>query len=146
MKWIKSHPFVLSASLHGGSLVAKYPYNYRASPQHAPNLTPDNDVFQYLASSYANTHPTMHHGKPACPGLSVLDEFPNGITNGAQWMNTDGCMQDYNYGQGSCFEIAIEMGCCKYPYSEELEHHWKEHKDALLAFMFKVCKQFLRLN
>ena len=139
MKWIKSYPFVLSASLHGGSLVARYPYDSHPSQQLSPNLTPDNDVFRFLASSYANAHPTMHHGKPSCPGVSVFDEFPSGITNGAAWQNSEGSMQDFNYGQSNCFEISIEMGCCKFPYSEELEHHWKEHKKALIGFMFKVC-------
>ena len=138
MNWIKQHPFVLSASLHGGSLLASFPYAAHPSQTSAPNLTPDDDVFRRLAMTYASTHPTMHHGKPSCPGISVLKEFPNGITNGAAWRNADGEMQDYNYERSNCFEIAVQMGCCKFPYARELEHHWQEHKKALFQFMFQV--------
>jgi hypothetical protein len=48
----------------------------------APALTPDTDVFKYLASSYASTHPTMHQGLPCKPGAAA---FQNGTVNGAAW-------------------------------------------------------------
>ena len=53
--WSKQVPFVLSANLHGGSLVASYPYD--GSPKKAEkedSPTPDDDVFQKLALVYAN--------------------------------------------------------------------------------------------
>lgn len=56
MKWIQSLPFVLSANLHGGSLVANYPYddNPKGRKSDAPNYSPDNKIFQFLAKTYAN--------------------------------------------------------------------------------------------
>jgi len=56
MEWTLAEPFVLSANLHGGALVASYPYDGAAnsSAQRGYRATPDDDVFQELASVYAN--------------------------------------------------------------------------------------------
>lgn len=56
MKWTKSLPFVLSANLHGGSLVANYPFDDSPSEtdSNKPNLSPDNHVFEMLAHVYSN--------------------------------------------------------------------------------------------
>lgn len=46
------------------------------------SLTPDDDVFRFLAKQYADLHPTMHNG------LSCEEDylkFKDGITNGAAW-------------------------------------------------------------
>lgn len=60
MKWIESIPFVLSANLHNGALVANYPYDDNP-PSHVdresktvPNYSEDNEVFQYLAHTFSN--------------------------------------------------------------------------------------------
>jgi len=55
MEWTKSYPFVISANLHGGSVVANYPFDGLAPGQTKGqiNLAPDNDVFQHLAHLYA---------------------------------------------------------------------------------------------
>ena len=144
VKWSKKYPFVLAASLYGGSLVASYPFDAHPKGRSLPHPTNDDDVFRYLASTYANSHPSMHYGKPLCPGPSVGEEFPKGITNGAAWKSKEGGMKDYMYQNSNCFEIGIHMGCCKFPYAQELEHHWKEHKDPLFFFVFQVRNITLR--
>ena len=47
-------------------------------------------------------------------------------------------MQDYNYLHSNCFEITVELSCCKYPPSSELTQEWNNNKEALLAFMEQV--------
>lgn len=66
MNWIKSNPFVLSANLHGGSLVANYPLDdYPINSKNS--ATPDDDVFKEIALTYSMNHATMHLGRP-CAG------------------------------------------------------------------------------
>lgn len=97
MEWISSVPFVLSANLHDGSVVANYPYD--SIPGHPYQTqyskSPDDDVFIQVSKAYSFAHPTMSRGKPNCPGYS--DTFQDGITNGAEWYPIQGGMQDYNY-------------------------------------------------
>lgn len=94
MNWTRSIPFAFSANLHGGSLVANYPFDDAAKdfqPHHDPrplaNPSQDNELFKQLARVYANAHPTMHKS-PKCPMFN--DTFPDGITNGAQWYPVTG--------------------------------------------------------
>lgn len=87
MAWIVSNPFVLSANLHGGSVVASYPFD--SSPSHKEtgeiSLSPDNNVFTHLASLYASHHETMKTGQ-----VCKDDDFINGTTNGAFWFDVPG--------------------------------------------------------
>ena len=137
INWIRDNHFVLSANLHGGSLVASYPYDSnkenimegRASP------TPDDPIFRHLAHVYASNHQTMSHGDPTC-----TEHFPGGITNGAKWYNVPGGMEDVNYLLSSCFEITLELSCCKYPLAKNLKHEWVKNKEALLAYMEETHK------
>ncbi|XP_042883422.1 carboxypeptidase D-like isoform X2 [Penaeus japonicus] len=136
MKWLKEYPFVLSANLHGGSLVANYPWD--DNPQGRSGLysgCPDDTVFKKLAKAYSFAHPKMPHGKP-CNNPRVV--FPDGITNGAKWYSVSGGMQDYNYLNSNCFEITVEMSCNKYPYAKDLPRYWMENKNSLITFMEQV--------
>ena len=87
MTWIVSNPFVLSANLHGGSLVASYPFD--DSAQHSVNgqnsPTPDDLLFKHLALTYSTKHMTMKNGS-----VCQDDSFPNGVTNGADWYDVPG--------------------------------------------------------
>jgi len=141
MKWIKVYPFVLSANLHGGSLVANYPYDDNPSGQNEYTACPDDDIFRSLASTYSKAHPTMHLDNPPweCKGVPP-DHFNGGITNGASWYNVAGGMQDYNYLHTDCFEITVEQGCNKFPNYKDLPRYWKENKEPLIKFIEEVHK------
>ena len=132
MKWIKQYPFVLSANIHNGALVANYPYDSSKSGKSVYTACPDDDIFRQVSLAYSKAHPTMHLGKP-CPADNY--GFKDGITNGAAWYSVVGGMQDYNYFNTNCFEITIEQGCYKFPPASHLEAIWNKNKGALLAFI-----------
>eukprot|EP00794_Sanderia_malayensis_P007495 gene7495-8326_t len=138
-KWIRDNIFVLSANLHGGSLVANYPYDDNPSGKNVYTKSPDDDVFKYLALTYSDAHKTMHLDNPPwdCPGVPV-DHFNHGITNGAKWYNVAGGMQDYNYVHSNCMEITLELGCDKFPAESKLGRYWDENKEALIKFIEQV--------
>lgn len=139
IKWIKSIPFVLSASLHSGALVANYPYDDNPSGQSVYSATPDDDVFRQLARSYSEVHPTMHLANAPWKCKDIPREhFIDGITNGAKWFSVLGGMQDYNYVHSNCFDITLELGCQKFPNASELPEYWQENKEALLSYIEQV--------
>ena len=61
IRWIETYPFVLSAQLHGGALLANYPYDVsrrllhsrQRQPPREYAACPDDRVFRLLASTYA---------------------------------------------------------------------------------------------
>ncbi|XP_062537824.1 carboxypeptidase D-like isoform X1 [Armigeres subalbatus] len=146
-EWINKIQFVLSGSLHGGALVASYPYDNtpnakicRSSSTCAvfnsyvsqPSLTPDDDVFKHLSLTYANNHAKMSQ-RVACKSASP--SFENGITNGAAWYPLTGGMQDFNYIWHGCMEITLEVSCCKFPPAYELRKYWDDNQLSMIKFL-----------
>ena len=61
---------MLSGNIHGGALVASYPFDNTpnsilSSVLSTPSLTPDDDVFKHLAGVYSFNHGRMFAGE-AC--------------------------------------------------------------------------------
>lgn len=143
MNWSLANNFVLSANLHGGALVANYPFDDSAKdfkissdPQTVRNPTEENDIFKHLASVYSSSHRKMYQGKP-CPSF-IRESFPDGITNGADWYAVTGGMQDWSYLHGGTYELTLEIGCYKFPGAEELSTYWMDNKEALIKYIEQV--------
>ncbi|KAM3914084.1 carboxypeptidase N catalytic chain isoform 1-T1 [Leptodactylus fuscus] len=139
--WMQQYNFILSANLHGGAVVANYPFDktkdfrsrgYRRTASYT--ATPDDKLFKSLAMAYSYAHGWMHHG------WNCGDYFPNGITNGASWYSLSKGMQDFNYLYKNCFEITLELSCNKFPREEELEREWFGNREALITFIEQVHK------
>ncbi|KAJ8416466.1 hypothetical protein AAFF_G00357540 [Aldrovandia affinis] len=135
MKWIRSIPFVTSASLHGGDLVVSYPFDLSRHPLERKifSPTPDEQVFKQLARTYADAHSTMANADTDRCGSSFASK--GGIINGALWYSFPGGMSDFNYLHTNCFEITVELGCDKFPAEEELYMGWQQNKEALMSFI-----------
>ncbi|XP_030609634.1 carboxypeptidase Z-like [Archocentrus centrarchus] len=138
MKWIRSIPFVLSANFHDGDLVVSYPYDLSKHPlgRDMFSPTPDDKVFKFLARTYADAHETMSNENARCGSSRTHSQ--KGITNGAQWSNLAGGMQDFNYLHTNCFEVTVNVGCDRFPPEEELAFAWHENQEALIAFLEAV--------
>eukprot|EP00005_Dracoamoeba_jomungandri_P000849 CAMPEP_0174250604 /NCGR_PEP_ID=MMETSP0439-20130205/733_1 /TAXON_ID=0 /ORGANISM="Stereomyxa ramosa, Strain Chinc5" /LENGTH=409 /DNA_ID=CAMNT_0015330727 /DNA_START=18 /DNA_END=1247 /DNA_ORIENTATION=+ len=128
MSWIERHDFMLSANLHGGSVVANYPFdgnsNHRSGEYSACK---DDEAFKNIAYTYAKSNPTMKNNR----------EFHNGITNGAEWYVLYGGMQDWNYLWNGCMELTLELSYTKWPSASSLSSYWRENQQSLIDYMKK---------
>ncbi|XP_072309955.1 carboxypeptidase M isoform X2 [Eucyclogobius newberryi] len=137
IRWLKTETFVLSANLHGGALVASYPYDNSNGGNELMNgasVSPDDDVFVHLAKVYSNSHASMYKGNLCVDSRPFLE----GITNGYKWYALSGGMQDYNYVWAQCLEITLEISCCKFPPVGELPAMWTDNRKALLSYIQQV--------
>lgn len=145
MKWTKTYPFVLGANLHGGSLVANYPFDGNDNNKSGSyTKAPDDALFKHLAKAYSYNHPTMHKGEH-CYDIcgsdreSLLNEkFKDGITNGAKWYVLYGGIQDWVYLNSNCLTITVELGCMKYPLAKDLPTYWQYNKKALIKYILEI--------
>lgn len=145
MNWSIQNPFVLGANLHGGSLVANYPFDGNKQKINGQyDAAPDDSLFVHLARTYAINHPTMSKGEH-CYDIcgqdrtNLLNErFRDGITNGAQWYVLYGGIQDWVYLHTSCLSTTMELGCMKYPHAKELPQYWSYNKKALIKYMLEI--------
>ncbi|TRY63832.1 hypothetical protein TCAL_08292 [Tigriopus californicus] len=131
MDWIKGNPFVLSANMHSGAMVASYPFDDSAAHQSKGrySASPDDKFFRYVAKLYSQNHPQMGQG------VNCRERFEDGITNGANWYDVPGGMQDFNYLHSNAFEITLELTCCKHIPASELAKGWSDNKESMLKYM-----------
>lgn len=121
--------------LYIGAVVVNYPFddylNSKTENQPKESISSDNDVFINMSLSYSFNHPTMRYS----PCNNSEEVFINGITNGAAWYPTSGGMQDYNYWRSGCYEVSLEISCCKYPLASDIEKIWDENKNSLVEYL-----------
>ncbi|TKW19614.1 hypothetical protein SEVIR_4G031700v4 [Setaria viridis] len=130
MNWVKQEHFTASASLHGGALVANYPWDgTRDTGKHYYGC-PDDKTFRHMASVYSQSHYNM----------SLSKEFEGGITNGAFWYPIYGGMQDWNYIHGGCFELTLEISDTKWPKAAELPVIWEHNRMSMLNLLASLIK------
>ncbi|MGH0166103.1 UNVERIFIED_CONTAM: hypothetical protein FKN15_050009 [Acipenser sinensis] len=138
IRWMKNYNFVLSANLHGGAVVANYPFDksrearVRGYRKTSYSATADDKIFKKLARTYSYAHGWMHQG------WNCGDYFDEGITNGASWYSLAKGMQDFNYLHTNCFEITLELSCNKFPAAQELQREWLGNREALVSYLEQV--------
>ena len=150
MQWTLDNPFVISINFHDGAVVANYPWDQRgqrpwekserfrgpAAVLEGLPYTGDHEDFLMLAKLYADRHATMAAGDSGC------GKFAGGITNGAEWYEISGGMQDFNYLYTNCMDITLELSCVKKPLARMLQAEWEANLEPMLAYL-EVAKSVL---
>ena len=49
-----------------------------------------------------------------------------------------GGFQDYSYIVAGCFDITLELGCCKFPPEADLEEYWNDNREALIEYLLQA--------
>jgi hypothetical protein len=118
MNYANSHNFVISQNGHSGALVVNYPWDYTYT------LAPDNDALIKLSLEYSTYNLPMYNGS-----------FPQGITNGAAWYVTTGCVQDWSYAITGCIDVTVEVSDSKWPDASTLDGFWDDNRESLMHFV-----------
>ena len=111
--------FVVSANFHSGALVVNYPWDHTFDP------VPDEDAVVALSLEYSSRNTPMYYSPT----------FLQGITNGAAWYVTMGCLQDWSYDRTGCIDLTIELSDTKWPAAAALSGYWDDNRESLLAFI-----------
>ncbi|XP_047661258.1 carboxypeptidase D, b isoform X1 [Tachysurus fulvidraco] len=140
VKWDLQKKFVLAGNLKGGSIQAIDPFDYPSchvtpSAYRHPDHDKDEALCRYLVQTFTENHSIMKEGKSLCPD-ELNEEFRNRTT--AEWTDMQGSIQDFSYFRGNCFEVTLQLSCCKYPLAADLYSEWNNNREALLAFMETV--------
>lgn len=89
MRWSRQYPFVLSANLHGGSLVANYPWDADTSLKSGVYASsPDDEVFKKLSKAYSLVSDGQgfgSHGDPHSQLGFLVDWAFRGKSLGDSW-------------------------------------------------------------
>lgn len=129
MNWMKGRNFVMGANLHGGDIVANYPWDgNRARRSGRYSASPDDPTFRAIASVYARYHEKMKRSR----------EFPGGIVNGASWYVLYGGMQDWTYIHTNNLEITLELSYPKHPI--HMDPYWNDNKLSMYKYMDCLTK------
>jgi len=126
MRWSRAENIVLAANFHTGNLVVNYPYDSMAGvPSGQPAISPDDALFRYISTEYAS------HNAP----MFASTQFPGGITNGNQWYQVIGGMQDWSYRYLGTNEVTVELSSVYKPPASQLPTLWNNNRDSMMAYL-----------
>lgn len=122
MRWQATRKFVLSANFHGGAEVVNYPWDT------IPEKFPLYDLVRNLSIEYATNAPYI--------GASKM--FKQGITNGYNWYEVNGGMQDWTWYWYRDLQLTVEVSNEKYPNPSRTPYYYQQNRKALLTYIARV--------
>lgn len=122
MNWEATRKFILSANFHGGAEVVNYLWD--TTGEKHPRL----QWLQSLALGYSKL----------APYIFASPTFKNGITNGYEWYEVNGGMQDWSTYYRNDIQFTVELSNEKWPNYSKVDYYYKQNRAALLYFMSQV--------
>ena len=119
MNWQTKRRFKLSANFHGGAEVVNYPWDTIGTD------FPKKDLVKELSLEYASL----------APYINSSTTFENGITNGFDWYEVNGGMQDWSIYYKKDLQLTVELSNQKWPDYSRIDYFYQQNKEALLQFM-----------
>ncbi|MFZ5940063.1 MAG: M14 family zinc carboxypeptidase [Bacteroidota bacterium] len=121
MSFMMKYRFNMSANLHGGAEVVNYPWDHKYA------LHPDDNWLIFISREYADE---VH-----AENTYYMDDFPDGITNGADWYIVYGGRQDYSTFYLGGRELTLELSNTKLLPSSLLLQYWDYNDLSLINLM-----------
>jgi len=120
---------VLSATFHGGALIANYPWDYADSVGTPPYDPPDLFLARQVSLGYSRLNQPMYLSpSPSAP-------YDSGVIYGYTWYPSPGSLQDWSYHATSCLDITMEIGTTKWPSASTLPTYWSNNRASMLYFI-----------
>ncbi len=107
-----------AANFHTGAVVANYPWDFDTV------RAPDDALFIDRCLAYSSRYPTMYYG-----------DFDQGITNGYDWYEADGSLQDWDYHENCALHITIELSNTFWPSDASLPSIWANNYEAMVHLL-----------
>ncbi|HLE10415.1 MAG: hypothetical protein A2504_15880 [Bdellovibrionales bacterium RIFOXYD12_FULL_39_22] len=122
MNFQKERNFALSANFHDGAVVVNYPWDTKGGDFQFQNLIVD------LSAEYARNNSDMRGS----------GEFNDGITNGYDWYEVNGGMQDWSYYWHGDMQITLEFSLIKWPRITEISRQYNLNKESMIQYMRRI--------
>ncbi len=119
MNWQATRKFALSANFHGGAEVVNYLWDTTGEKH------PQLQWLQSLSLGYAKL----------APYIFASTTFKNGITNGYDWYEVNGGMQDWSTYYRRDVQFTVELSNEKWPSYSKVDYYYKQNRSALLYLM-----------
>jgi hypothetical protein len=128
MSFFTANNINLGANFHTGATVVNYPYDTNNNGIYDYAASPDDSLFRELALTYSRQNLPMYNSL----------EFPQGITNGDQWYEVSGGMQDWTYRYNGSLHVTIELSDTFKPAASTLPALWNNNKTSMLNYLSAV--------
>jgi len=112
----------LSANFHGGAECVNYPWDT------IPDQHPRYNLVYDISLDYSK----------AAPYIYASTYFRDGVTNGFEWYEVNGGMQDWSDHWHGDLQVTIELSMRKWPPYETIDYYYQQNRESLIQFLEKV--------